>query len=98
MNDLLMMSLAPAVLIATDHLSQMAYADVLEIARRSADVVAEHGDDLQFGGRHCQEAFAALAQGIAACSFAPGGVTFRGERWQASHPECPQDLEVQHGR
>ena len=48
-------------------------------ARAAADVVALHGDDLQFGGKHCAKAFNALARGLAAAALcAEGGV-----RWKA---------------
>lgn len=60
------------------------------MAAAAADVVASHGDDLQFGGRHCAEAFNALARGLAIGAHQPGGITFRGLHWCTSaHEGCP---------
>ncbi len=51
-------------------------------ARRMATVLATHGDDLQFGGRHSAEAFNGLARGIACASLvANGGITVAGVHW-----------------
>jgi len=47
----------------------------LHHARGCAEVIASHGDDLQFGGRHCAEAFAALTRGLAVAAYQPGGWT-----------------------
>lgn len=64
--------------------------DVLTgIATRAATTVGTHGDDLQFGGRHCAEAFNALARGLAVAALtAWGGVTWEGMRW-CRVPRCP---------
>lgn len=59
----------------------------VQVARASAQTVAEHGDELLFGGKRAGAAFAALSRGLAALSFAPGGVVFRGMHWCAVHPE-----------
>lgn len=58
-------------------------------ARRMATVLATHGDDLQFGGKHCGPAFNALARGIACAALvADGGITFAGVHW-CRDPRCP---------
>lgn len=51
-------------------------------AAACAQVVAEKGDVLQFGGKGCREAFNALAEGLACAAFQPGGVEFLGDRWE----------------
>lgn len=52
------------------------------IANATATTVGSHGDDIQYGGRHCAEAFNALARGLAAAALAAwGGVTFDGMHW-----------------
>jgi len=53
-----------------------------------AVLLAEHGDDLLFGGRHCADAFAALATGLACLAFTPGGVRFAGLHFCADHTQC----------
>jgi hypothetical protein len=53
-----------------------------------AQAIAAHGDELQFGGRHCAKTFAALADGLAALALAPGGVTFAGAHWCTGHQAC----------
>lgn len=51
-------------------------------AKRMATVLATHGDDLQFGGKHTGDAFNALARGLACAALvADGGVTYAGLHW-----------------
>jgi len=58
------------------------------IASRCATVLGSHGDALQFGGKHCAEAFNALARGLAAAALtAPGGIDALGGHWCAD-PSC----------
>lgn len=55
-------------------------------ARQLADIIASEGDNIQFRGAKpgkSAEAFNALAEGLAIASFQPGGVVFRGDRWEA---------------
>lgn len=52
-------------------------------ARECADVIASHGDDLQYGGKHTADAFNKLAIGLAVMAYQPGGVTFSGSHWEA---------------
>lgn len=61
-----------------------------EVGRSRAATVASHGDDLMFGGKHCAEAFNALAMGLAALAYQPGGASFLGLHWCVdAHPDCP---------
>lgn len=56
-------------------------------AKRCAQVVAEHGDALQFKGesasarRSTRDAFNRLAEGLALLAFQDGGVAFAGHHW-----------------
>jgi hypothetical protein len=56
-------------------------------ALQCADEIAAHGDVLLFkqtrrqGRKGTVDAFNALAEGIAALAFQPGGVTFSGHHW-----------------
>lgn len=86
--ELLMRSLDVGVFMATADLQRLPWAEVEAHARAAAEAVASHGDDLEFGGKHCKSTFAALARGLAALSFPPGGVVFGGSHWCATHPEA----------
>lgn len=67
-----------------------------EIASRCATVLGSHGDALQFGGKHCREAFNALARGLAAAALtAPGGVDALGGHWCAD-PACRASSRFDH--
>lgn len=84
------LSLELAVPLWTEKLSRMPWDRVIERARECSDIVAEKGDVLQFKSKKKGEsarAFNALAEGLAALSFCPGGVTFLGVTWAATHPE-----------
>ncbi|MGW4075950.1 hypothetical protein ACWELB_20975 [Streptomyces asiaticus] len=66
------------------------------IASRCATVIGSHGDALQFGGKHCAEAFNALARGLAAAALtAPGGVDALGGHWCAD-PWCRANGRFDH--
>lgn len=57
-----------------------------ERAARSAvcsQYVAENGDSVLFRTGRTAEAFNRLAEGLALLAFAPGGVTFLGDHWEA---------------
>lgn len=85
--EILVGVMATAVVVETDNLRRLPWSDVARLANESATVIGSHGDDLQFGGKKRREAFAALARGLAALSFAPGGVEFFGAHWCARHVE-----------
>jgi hypothetical protein len=87
LRELLSISLSAAVPLRIHELTQKPWSEVEALARESAQVVAEKGDVLQFKGKGTAEAFNALATGLAALAFAPGGVTFLGLRFEAIHPD-----------
>lgn len=86
-QTLLVVNLSCAVPIWIDHMRAWPWADVAAKVRECSQIIAAKGDVLQFGGDGAAEAFNALAQGLAALSFAPGGVTAFGEHWEATHPD-----------
>lgn len=54
------------------------------------NAIASHGDDLLYRSKKrgdTAKAFNALAESIAALSFAPGGVSAFGSHWESRHPE-----------
>ena len=72
-----------------------AWETIAQTAREAAQVIAEKGDVLQFGGKPAggaASAFNALAKGLACLAFCPGGVQFLGRRWevtsQSDHADC----------
>ncbi|MEU1812980.1 hypothetical protein [Micromonospora aurantiaca (nom. illeg.)] len=89
-DPLLTTALAAAVPL---HLMQMrTWSAERRATARAEDTqtISSHGDDLQFGGKHCAAAFNALARGLAQLADAPTGVTFAGLHWCTSaHDECP---------
>ncbi|WP_158676932.1 hypothetical protein [Wenjunlia vitaminophila] len=87
-------SLALAVPLHMHELRGQSPATLAGIASAAADVVGSHGDDLQYGGRHCARTFNSLARGLAAAALtAQGGVTWRGMHW-CQTPGCrtPDDI------
>jgi hypothetical protein len=79
--------LALAVPLRIEELRAKPPAERVELGRRCGELIAEHGDDLLFGGKCASEAWMALVTGLAACAFAPGGVSFAGLHWEAQHVE-----------
>jgi hypothetical protein len=59
-------------------------------AQWAAGVIAEKGDVLMFGGKRGEaaNAFNALAKGLAAAAYQPGGVTCAGRHWCVNHEVC----------
>lgn len=87
--DLLSVSLQAAVPLLIAEMREVSDEHRLQLARRAVDVICEHGDDLQFGGKHCAAAFNAVARGLAAGAYQPGGITFLGLHWCAAGCACP---------
>lgn len=89
-SDMLRSTLGVAVPIWVMELKKLPWPAIEKIAHESAQVVAEKGDVLQFGGKkgEAAKAFNALAKGLAALSFCPGGVTFLGDHYENKHDQC----------
>ena len=83
---LLKLALEVAVPLWIEELRSWSWDDRVMLARVCAQVVAEKGDVLQYGGEGCAEAFNRLAQGVAALAFVPGGVTIFGMHFSSKRP------------
>lgn len=85
---LLRVALSAAVPLWVADLQRRPWVEVQELARACADTVASKGDVILYRSKkkgETAEAFNALAKGIAALSFAPGGVTFLGDHYENKH-------------
>jgi hypothetical protein len=87
-TDLLRISLSSAVPLWISDVRDWEPERRVAAARECADVIAAHGDDLQFGGRHAADAFNALARGLACCAYQPGGITFLGDHYEVEEDAC----------
>jgi hypothetical protein len=87
MSDVLTISLQVAVPLRIAEVASWSWDRRQREAGEVANVVASHGDDLLYGGKHCADAFNKLALGLACLAYAPGGVTFMGEHFEA--PDAP---------
>jgi hypothetical protein len=66
------------------------------IASQAATTIGSHGDALQYGGKHCAQAFSALARGLAAAALTvEGGVDFQGLHW-CRIPNCQMKHRFEH--
>ena len=91
-------TLALAVPMHMAELARLSDDQLAAIASSAATVIGTHGDDLQFGGKHCAEAFNALARGLAAAALvADGGVDFQplGLHW-CPDPGCRARSRYEH--
>lgn len=85
---LLQTALMTAVPFYAMDLATRPWAEIVEIARECAQVVASKGDVILFKSEKKGEtakAFNALAKGIACLSFAPGGVRTLGLHFENTH-------------
>lgn len=92
----LMETLRIAVPLHMAKLQRLPVEHLLALAARDAETVGTHGDDLQYGGKHCAPAFNALARGLAITALtAWGGVTWQGLHWCRT-PGCgdPDDIDA----
>jgi len=97
--SILPLSLAAAVPLWIEEFVRKGYTfdDVARVAAESGQVVAEKGDLILFKGKKKGEtaaAFNALAKGIAALAFVPGGVRTFGMHFEAD----PKRLATTQGR
>ncbi|GAB1646875.1 hypothetical protein [Krasilnikovia sp. MM14-A1259] len=89
--DVLPIALEMAVPLHIGRLRHVDAARRMAEAADAATVIGSHGDDLQYGGKHCADAFNALARGLAIGAYQPGGITFAGMHWCTTiHEGCPQ--------
>jgi hypothetical protein len=81
--------LQAAVPLWVARLRAIPLARLLARANDLGEVIGCQGDMIEYRERRGKTAaaFNSLAEGIAALSFAPGGVTFLGDHWESEHPE-----------
>jgi hypothetical protein len=91
-ESLLRISLGAAVPLLVQRFidCKMTLAQVFRQAHDCGGILSEKGDVLMYGGKGCATAFNALALGVAAGSFAPGGITVFGLHFE-SDPKCLAD-------
>jgi len=82
-SELMKLTLQAAVPLWIEKVRHYSDAQRTERAGLCAQVIAEKGDVLQYGGKGAGKAFNALAEGLACLAFAPGGVKFAGMHWEA---------------
>ncbi len=82
-GGLLRATLAVAVPMWVDRVRVWSDTTRAQRSRVCAQVVAEHGDIIQYRAKGTADAFNRLAEGLALLSFAPGGVKFMGEHWES---------------
>ena len=67
------------------------------LAHAAPQEIAEHGDDLEFGGQFTARAVAALARALASAALTcPGGATFLGLHWCFDHSACREAERAGH--
>lgn len=78
-----------AVPLEMQRLSVLSSQELHTLATTAVPDITQHGDELEFGGRHCGRAAAHLARALACAALVnPGGITFAGLHWCADHSEC----------
>lgn len=82
MSELLRLSLQAAVPLRILDVRDWGHERRGRAAAECSRVIAEHGDDLMFGGRHAADAFNKLALGLACAAYVPGGITFLDDHWE----------------
>jgi hypothetical protein len=85
-DSLLSSALAAAVPLWIAELKGESWDTIQQLARDSAQLVAEKGDLLMYRSKKRGESaaiFDALARGLACLAFCPAGVRFLGNHWQA---------------
>lgn len=98
-GEFLKISLQTAVPLWQMEFQDRTFQEILAIAKEAGQFVAEHGDDILFKSPKkgaTAAAFNALAKGIAALSFMPGGVTTFGMHFEEKHRG--EDVAVAAGR
>lgn len=90
-GDLLKTMLPMAVTMNIMELKRRPWKEIQAFATEASQYIGEHGDNLLFKSKKKGEtamAFNIFAKGVAALSFAPGGVTTFGMHFESTHPEA----------
>jgi uncharacterized protein YqjF (DUF2071 family) len=89
-DSLLPVALAAAVPLWAHQLKQKPWAEIQARLPELSNIISEKGDIILYRSNKKGEtakAFNALAEAIAALSFAPGGVRAFGQHWENQHSE-----------
>lgn len=91
-HDVLLITLDAAVPLHILEMRDLTPHQRAAIARSAVDAIAHKGDALQYGGKRGEaaNAFNALARGLAAAAYQPGGIDFAGRHHCVNHAECEQ--------
>lgn len=85
-SELLKISLSAAVPLWIAELRGLPWSEISRMAGEASQYIAEHGDALMYKTKGVtSKAFNHLARGLAALSFAPGGVKFLGMHFESRH-------------
>ena len=91
MSDaLLRAALGAAIPLWVAELRKRPWSEIQAVVYECADIVTAKGDAILYRSKKKGETavtFNALAKGLAALSFAPGGVTFLGDHYQNQYGE-----------
>jgi hypothetical protein len=80
-----------AVPLEMQRLADLDAETLCRIGRDAGQVIAEHGDLIQYRSPGTAAATAALLRGLAAAALvADGGVTFAGRHWCTNHARCEE--------
>lgn len=84
-DELLKIHLMTAVPLYIEQFRNLPWQEIDRIAKESSQIIAEKGDLIMFKGKKGESAKAvnALAKGIAALSFVPGGVKVFGLHFES---------------
>jgi len=94
---LLSTAMQAAIPLWQAELLKLPWTDIEPMFAEASKMIFERGEILLFGGGkkgEVAEAFNAVARGIAALSFKPGGITIFGGHWEARHPALPEGQET----
>ena len=93
-TSLLATTLAAAVPLWIEELRPLPWSEIDHLAKECSQIIAEKGDVILYRSKKKGEtarAFNALAKGIAALSFAPGGVKVFGMHFETKRQEEPRE-------
>lgn len=88
--NLLQSALSAAVPLWIENLKLVPWSAIQDRLPAIGQQVAEHGDHILYRSKKkgkTAAAFNALAEGVAALSFCPGGITLFGLHFEAQHPD-----------
>lgn len=85
-ESLLRAHLATAVPLAIRRWADAEPEDRATRLDEALKLIAEHGDDILFGGEYCREGINALVDAVAILAYQPGGIDIAGMHFEAERP------------